>query len=169
MKPELLLRKYAPNNREYRIILRHSKKVAEIALRLASRVKQPVDKQLVYLGAMLHDIGRFIHPPGCQSVWHGVAGAEIMRREGYPKIALICERHLGAGITKEEAVKHGLPARDYLPESIEEKIVCYADKLVSGSREISFEKALERFQNELGSTVAKRLLKLHNEIISLSS
>lgn len=89
-----------------------------------------INKSLVLTGAVLHDIGR----TKTQGIDHGIAGAKIIRglgtNEEYEKIARICERHLGAGIPKEEAIKLGLPAADYVPKTMEEKIVCYCDKMV---------------------------------------
>jgi uncharacterized protein len=91
-----------------------------------------VNRKLVFVGALLHDIGR----TKTQGIDHGVAGAQMIREmnaksdPNMEKVALICERHIGGGIGKEEAVKLGLPARDYIPKSIEEKIVCYCDNLV---------------------------------------
>ena len=86
---------------------------------------------------MLHDIGIFycnapnIHCHGTHTyIEHGYLGAELLRNEGFPKHALVAERHTGTGITIEQIIREDLPIpeRDYCPQSIEEKIVCYADK-----------------------------------------
>jgi uncharacterized protein (TIGR00295 family) len=99
------------------------------------RKKNPalkINKKTVLVGALLHDIGR----TRTQGVDHGVAGAQLMRELNtkndldMEKIALICERHIGGGITKAEAARLGLAERDYIPKTIEEKIVCYCDNLV---------------------------------------
>jgi uncharacterized protein len=75
----------------------------------------------------LHDIGR---ASITHSIHHAIEGAELIRRQGWPeKLALVVERHIGGGIPRTEALELGLPARDYLPTSLEEKVVCYADKL----------------------------------------
>lgn len=80
-------------------------------------------------------------------------------------ISLI-ERHIGAGITKDEASSLGLPEKDYLPETPEEKIVAYADNLINGNFEVSFEESLERFKKVLGKDhpSIQRYIKLHQEI-----
>lgn len=74
-----------------------------------------------------------------------------MRAEGYPRHARVCERHTGAGLTKHDIIsqKLPLPEEDYLPETIEEKVICYADKFYSKTRlnhEKSFEEALRSLQ-----------------------
>jgi len=89
---------------------------------------------------MLHDIGMFLCDApkiGCNGeehyLMHGVFGKEILDREGLPKHALVAERHIGAGISKEEIIRRNLnlPHRDMLPVSIEEQIICFADKFHS--------------------------------------
>ena len=70
---------------------------------------------------------------------------------GFPKqLLLIIERHIGAGITSSEAARLGLPEKDYLPLTREEKIVSYADNLISGVREMAYDEALDRFKRILG-------------------
>jgi uncharacterized protein len=66
-------------------------------------------------------------------VCHGVLGRELLERIGLPRHALVCERHVGAGLEREEIHRRSLPLpdRDMRPESIEEILVCYADKFFS--------------------------------------
>ena len=102
---------------------------------------------------MLHDIGiLFTDAPdiGCYGsrsyICHGYMGRELLEDEGLPGHALVCERHVCAGLSANDILKHGLPlpARDMLPLTLEEKIICYADKFFSkktASRH--FEKSLE--------------------------
>jgi len=90
-----------------------------------------IDKNLVLVAALLHDIGR----TKTNTIAHGVAGARIMREltandEFQEKVARICETHIGGGITRAETVKLGLPSGDYVPKTLEEKIVAYCDNLV---------------------------------------
>ena len=91
---------------------------------------------------MLHDIGIIycdapkIYCNGTHKyIEHGYLGAELLRREGFPKHALVAERHTGTGITIEQIEREELPIpeRDYCPQSLEEKIICYADKFYSKS------------------------------------
>ncbi len=66
-------------------------------------------------------------------ICHGVLGRGILEGLGYHRHGLVCERHTGAGITKNNIVANSLPLplRDLVPVSIEEKIICFADKFYS--------------------------------------
>lgn len=93
-----------------------------------------------------------------------------MRRLGLRMFAKFAEHHLGAGIPKNEAIKLGLPARDFIPKTLEEKIVTYADKLAMRNRKISYGRALELLRSDLGPKhpAIERFKKLHEEIQNLS-
>lgn len=148
-------------------VIAHSLTVARIALKLAGRLRKKgfkVDVRLVEVGALLHDLGRSV----THDVRHGYLGGEIARRMGLPKPLInIIERHVGGGITAEEAVKLGMPRRDFTPQSLEEKIVTYADKLVARDRSVNFEATLKEFSEKLGSNhpALERLKRLHREML----
>jgi len=128
-------------------VVAHCRKVSTMALSLVDRMRDPVDRELVRLGGLFHDIGR----SRTHDIGHAIAGVEIGRFLGFSEQLLrIIECHIGAGITASEAVRLGLPARDYLPLTREEKIVSYADNLVSGVREMPYVEALDRFKRILG-------------------
>jgi uncharacterized protein len=128
-------------------VVAHCQKVSRMAVSIAERVREPADGELVRLGGLLHDIGR----SRTHDIRHAIAGVEIGRSLGFSEqLLLIIERHIGAGITAPEAVRLGLPQKDYVPVSREEKIVSYADNLVSGVREMPFQEALDRFKRILG-------------------
>lgn len=125
-------------------IRRHSIKVMEVALKISEQIRG-IDIEAVKIGALLHDIGWAVTDDPFK---HFIEGAEILRKEGFPeKIVLIAERHFGAGLTKEEAKRLGLPEKDYLPVSLEEKVICHVDNLVHLDKERSFEQYLERLDN----------------------
>lgn len=139
-----ILDKYYPeDNNLRRLLLRHSRDVADMALKICERHPElKMDRQFVEEGAMLHDIGIFkTDAPGiyCHGkdpyIMHGYDGAELLRAEGFPRHARVCERHTGAGISIEDIEKQKLPLphRDFLPETLEEKVICYADKFYSKS------------------------------------
>lgn len=139
-----IIDKYYPeDNALKRLLLRHSRDVADRALAIASRHPGlKLDTSFLEEGAMLHDIGIFmtdapsIHCHGADPyIRHGIDGAELMRRDGLPRHARVCERHTGAGITlaQIEAQRLPLPLQDFLPETMEEKVICYADKFFSKS------------------------------------
>lgn len=147
------------------IVIAHCKAVARKALELADRLGQG-DRDLIEIGSLLHDIGR----SKTHGLGHAVAGSRIIRDRGLPEeLALIVERHIGGGIPRDEAAKHGLPERDYIPETIEEKIVCYADKLVSDDREVSYADIKAKYSERFGqdSVPLKMLEELHTEMTLL--
>ena len=120
-------------------IRKHCIKVMEVALKIAQHVKG-IDTEAIKIGALLHDIGWAVTNNPFE---HFIEGAKILEKEGFSeKIVLIVERHFGSGLSKEEAKKLGLPEKNYLPLSLEEKIVCYGDNLVEGNKERSFEQYL---------------------------
>ncbi len=128
-------------------VIAHCVAVSKKALSIAGLIKIPVDRQLVSQGGLFHDIGR----SRTHGIDHALAGAEIATVLGFSSSLIkIIERHIGAGITAAEAERLGLPKKDYLPQTAEEKIVSYADNLVSGIREMPFYEALDRFKEILG-------------------
>ena len=150
-------------------VIKHSLLVAKIAEEIVNSInpKINVDYHLVEIGALLHDIGRSI----THGVEHGCVGAAILEELGYPGILVgLVRNHVGAGIPRKEAIALGLPPRDYLPATAEEKVVCYADKLARGSVRISFEEALKAFAADLGShhPGLARFRRLHEEIVGLA-
>ena len=116
-----------------------------------------VDRQFVEEAAMLHDIGIiYCRAPKIfcvgehQYIEHGYLGAELLRREGYPRHALVAERHTGSGITMDQVIREDLPipVQDYLPVSLEERIICYADKFYSKSH-LGEEVALSKIRHNI--------------------
>ncbi|NYT03250.1 MAG: TIGR00295 family protein [Candidatus Methanofastidiosa archaeon] len=139
-------------------VSRYAKEVGEKA-----SIDYKIDLALVEIGGLLHDIGR----SKTNGMHHGIVGAKILREKGIDeKIALICERHIGSGIDKKDAEYFGLPLRKYIPETIEEKIVCHADNFFINGEKVSFEKVYERFLNELGKDHSSigRLLLLQKDL-----
>lgn len=139
-----IIDKYYPEDNALKhILLTHSQSVAQRALQIvSSHPELNADRRFVLEAAMLHDIGIFrcdadgICCFGTEPyICHGRIGAELLRAEGLPRHARVCERHTGAGITLKEIEEQHLPLphQDFLPETIEEKIVCYADKFYSKS------------------------------------
>jgi len=161
MKPLEIIQKYYGKNSElYYLLVEHSRAVAGKALKAAENVKQfSPDFKFIEEASMLHDIGIFLtYAPDIKCngdkpyVCHGYLGREILEREGFPKHALVCERHVGAGITIQdiERQKLPLPKRDMAPVSIEEQIVCFADKFFSKYKgKIGKEKSREEVKRGL--------------------
>lgn len=144
MDPEKIIAKYyAQQPTLMELLLLHSHQVAAKAMEvLDTHPEIEADRAFVYEAAMLHDIGILrTHAPGigCMGtepyICHGRLGAEMLRMEGFPAHARVAERHTGTGLTCETILSQELPLppMDFLPETIEEQIVCYADKFFSKS------------------------------------
>jgi len=167
-----LLKKYAPDEERFKKVLAHSKAVQKVAMRIAEDIVangHHVDIKFLINACLLHDIGRFKCPPGKYSYKHGVIGGDILRKEELPEYARVAERHLGVGITRNDILTQNLelPAKDYIPKTIEEKIIAYADNLIFGTRVGTIKEVIERFRKELGEEYGKRVIELHNEIEKL--
>jgi uncharacterized protein len=145
MIPLDIIKKYYTEGSElYEILLIHSLSVANKALEIAQiHPEWEIDKNFIYEAAFLHDIGIFLtNAPKIQCfgkypyICHGYLGAEIMRKEGFDKHALVCERHTGMGLAKKKIIQNKLPVpqRDMLPETLEEKLICFSDKFFSKSK-----------------------------------
>ncbi|MGD0996644.1 MAG: HDIG domain-containing metalloprotein [Candidatus Bathyarchaeia archaeon] len=147
-------------------VINHCEEVAKLALEIASKLEKKgikVDLKLVEAGALLHDIGR----SKSHAVDHGVVGAKMAELEGLPEAAVrIIKRHVGGGITSQEAEQFGWPKDIYEPVTLEEKIVSYADKLIDQSKRVPIDLEIERLQVE-HRDAAERVRKLHEEITRL--
>ena len=146
-------------------VVDHCKIVADFAVELAEACRKKgleVDVSLVRIGALLHDIGR----SKTHNFDHGLVGAQIARDLSLPaSLVSIIERHVGTGITENEAMQLGWPVKSYIPKSLEERIVAYTDKLVRGSKRMPFNKALERFRLDKNTAedAVERLRRWHKE------
>lgn len=161
MNPYALIdRFYAPGSRLHGIMVRHGEQVAAKALCVARRLTgEAPDFGFIEEAALVHDIGIFMtraEKIGCRGahpyVCHGVLGRALLEREGHLRHALVCERHVGVGISAADVIsqKLPLPRRDMRPLSLEEQIIAYADKFYSkgGGAEKTVPqilKGLERF------------------------
>lgn len=168
---------YPDDNMLRHILLQHSRSVRDYALACGQRHPElQLDTQLVADAAMLHDLGIFrCHAPGiyCEGnepyICHGRIGAELLRgiarEEGrdLEPYARVCERHTGAGLTAQEIVEQQLPLPplDFLPETTEEKLICYADKFFSksGDRKEKTPKHVKKSLARFGEAGLKRFLE----------
>ena len=163
MKPiEIIKEFYHPGTQGYETLVHHSEQVTRKALATAEHVSylEP-DRDFIMEAAMLHDIGIFMTTAkmlGCNGehpyLMHGTLGREILDKKGMPRHALVCERHVGVGISAEDIVAHALPlpVRDMRPASLEEQIICYADKFFSkNSNGNGQEKSIAEVLKEIGA------------------
>ncbi|MBB3187582.1 HD domain-containing protein [Microbacter margulisiae] len=145
METLTLLQKYFdPSSLAYTILVKHSYSVTQKAIAIAeSHPEWNPDISFIKEAAMLHDIGIFLtNAPaiGCfgkhQYIEHGYLGSNILKAEGLPRHALVCERHTGMGLSIQEIVEKNLPLphRNMIPLTLEEQIICYADKFFSKSQ-----------------------------------
>jgi len=148
-------------------VVEHCKAVAKVATEIAKTCKKKglnVDVELVEIGALLHDIGR----SKTHSVHHAIIGVEIAKSLKLPNpLIAIIERHVGGGIASEEAEELGWPIKDYSPQTLEEKIVSYADKLIEGSKRVSIERTIKKFSKKLPQSSINGMKRLHEEFSSL--
>lgn len=142
MDPETIIRDYyPPGSRSFEILLRHGEIVAKKSLEIADRLRHlSPDLTFIHEAAMLHDVGIFMtRAPsiGCSGehdyVCHGYLGRKLLEEIGLPRHALVAERHTGAGITRKNIMEQrlSLPVREMVPQSLEETIICVADKFHS--------------------------------------
>ena len=154
-----------------RILINHSRSVADKALEIA-RSHSEMNPDLIFIeeAAMLHDIGiLFCHAPviDCHGTYnyicHGYIGAKLLQNEGFPRHALVCERHTGTGITLQEIEKKNLPLprRDFVPVSLEEQIICFADKFFSKTKP-DCEKSMDRIVESLRKHGEDAVLRFNN-------
>lgn len=144
MDYQVIIDKYYPKDGDLRrLLIMHSRQVADRSLAIADRHPElQLDRRFLEEAAMLHDIGIFrCHAPSIFCVGdqpyicHGTIGAALLRQEGLERHARVCERHTGTGLTADDVQRQQLPlpVRDYQPETLEEQVVCYADKFYSKS------------------------------------
>lgn len=171
---EIIRKYYKPGSQLYETLVIHSEKVRDKALECINRRSLEVDKDFVASAAMLHDIGIFrcdapdIYCTGSLPyICHGVEGRNILESEGLPLHALVCERHTGSGLTVEDIIRQNLPLphHNMTPQTLEEKLICYADKFYSKSGDIRAEKSLDRVLRSMerhGADTLSRFLALHS-------
>ena len=154
MNPIEIIDKFYPQETEQRhILLIHSLSVAQKALKIVdAHPNLPINRSFVREAALLHDIGIFLtDAPTIQCFGeHGYLGADLLRKEGFERHALVCERHTGAGLSLEEIIERQLPLphREMLPVTLEEQIICFADKFFSKTH-LDEEKTVEKARKSI--------------------
>ena len=122
------------------------------------------DRELVMAGSLLHDIGRAVD----NSIMHAVIGSEMLEKMGLSKeLASIVKKHTGAGLDAVDVMEMGLPPGDYMPRTLEEKIVAHADNLVSDDRVVGHTHSVERLRSKGALRGADRMESLHWELSNL--
>jgi uncharacterized protein len=173
---EIIEKLYTPKTLAYNIAVEHGKQVAEKALSVADRLAHlNPDRNFIYESAMLHDIGMiFTDVPqmGCYGnhpyIVHGILGRAVLEKIGLLRHAMVCERHIGVGLTTDDILdqKLPLPLRDMIPMTLEEKIVCYSDNFFSKTNSKKVEKTPEEILKNLsrfGRDKMEKFLSWMNE------
>jgi uncharacterized protein/tRNA (cytidine56-2'-O)-methyltransferase len=140
-------------------VVRHCCTVNQVAMAIARCCD--ADRELVNAGSWLHDIGR----SSTHGILHVSEGVAIARARGLPEeVVRIISRHVAAGLTELEAHELGLPPGDYMPSSLEEKIVCHSDNLVGDSEVITLQEALDDLEARGYLVTAGRMTAMHREL-----
>lgn len=155
---DIIHKYYKEGAKLYDIYMSHVTDVANKSMLVAQKHPElAIDVKFLEEAAMLHDIGIFkTRAPNiaCEGnmpyICHGYLGREILTHEGYPKHGMVCERHTGTGLSLETIIQRKLPIphRDMRPKSLEEKIICFADKFYSKSQ-LGREKPLKKIRENL--------------------
>ena len=119
------------------------------------------DAELITAGALLHDLGRAKD----HTIMHANAGADAAERLGLPEeLVSIIRKHIGAGLDEQDAEELGIPKRDYIPRTIEEKLVAHADNMVSDNRVVGHTHTVEKLKMKGSARGAERVSMLHKEL-----
>jgi uncharacterized protein (TIGR00295 family) len=141
--------------------------VTAVAVNLATKLQAKgiaINVPLVEAGALLHDLGR----AKSHNVDHGLVGSQLARKLGLPQSVVdIIKRHVGAGVTAEEAEWLGWPKDNYVPTTLEEKVVCYADKRIDDDHLAPIGDEIHKLQTKGFTEAAERVRSLHAEITHL--
>jgi uncharacterized protein len=159
MNPRAIIDKYyKAGTKLHDIYMSHAEDVTNKSLTIVRKHPElAVNVRFIEEAGMLHDIGIFLTKApriACEGnfpyICHGYLGRELLTEEGYPKHGVVCERHTGTGLSLETIINRKLPVphRDMRPQSMEEKIICFADKFFSKSQ-LGKEKPLKKIRQSL--------------------
>lgn len=159
--------------------IRHCCAVSRVAERLSGAFppNDPFDAEFFRVGALLHDIGRYkTHDP----VMHGVEGYHLLMGLGHDREAFVCASHVFCGMPRAEAVRYGLPDQDFLPRTLEERLVPLIDSMVELDQPTTLEQRMlsinRRYQGNgpflermrQAAATARRLLDEVNHDLGIS-
>lgn len=145
-----------------RRVIVHCCTVWTMAEAIARRIDCDID--LLRAGAFLHDIGRSVD----HSIMHAVIGASIAADLGLPReVVEIIRKHVGAGLDEQDVIEMGLPKGNYIPDTIEQKIVCHADNMVSDNKFVPHTYSVDRLMHKGSVRGARRIADLHKELSEL--
>ncbi len=114
-------------------IIEHSKRVADLAVKIAKQIKaagHEVDIELIRSAAILHDIGKwkYLHNKKEISYMHAYETGRLLRELGWADLATICESHFE--VTEETSKMLGWPEpHETIPKTLEGRILQIADQI----------------------------------------
>ncbi|MDP6155585.1 MAG: HDIG domain-containing protein [Candidatus Thermoplasmatota archaeon] len=152
-------------------VIIHSQMVERLANKIGQLITanngtpQKVNFEIMRMGALLHDIGR----SKTHNILHVIEGVRIARELNLPSDVIhIIENHIGSGLTPEEAYENGLEKKNYFPQTLEAKLVAYADNLIAENRQISLSEGIRRYKEKGLATAAERLEESHRYLTELA-
>lgn len=159
--PEIISKYYPAASALRDIYMSHCQSVAALALEIADARQLPLNRELIEDAAMLHDVGIVrCNAPSIECrgeapyICHGYIGADMLRGLGVDeRLARVAETHTGSGLTATEIAAQGLPLppdRNYLPQTLLERLICYADKFYSKSGDMK-RKEFERVRKSMAA------------------
>jgi uncharacterized protein len=174
---KIIFKYYPENSLAFTYYYTHCIKVTELALKIIDLNRYlNINKNYVLAGAMLHDIGIIqtdAREIGCFGrhpyIAHTYLGRDMLEKEGLMEIAPVCERHVGVGLSVDDIINSGfpLPHRDMIPITLEEKVVCYADKFYSKSdKHLTIPRSLEKIRKKIVKYGEDKLQKFE-ELVEL--
>jgi uncharacterized protein len=170
---DIIKKYYKEGSGLYNILVTHGFSVADKALEIVRMHPEwEINKDFVYESALLHDIGIYLtDAPKIQCfgkypyICHGYLGADLLRKEGLEKHAWVCERHTGVGLTRENIKLNNLPLpdRNLTPETLEEKLICFADKFYSKSK-LNQVKTVDQIKKHLSKYGTDSTIRFENMV-----
>ena len=133
---------------------------------VAEEMMKKIDcnRDLVIAGALLHDLGRAKD----HSILHAMIGAEMAEELGLPsELVEIIRKHTGAGLDQQDIIEMNLPQGDYIPRTVEEKIVAHSDNMVSDNLVVNHMHSVEKLVMKGSKRGAEKVEKLHLELSKL--
>jgi uncharacterized protein (TIGR00295 family) len=146
-------------------VITHCRAVSELAVEIALRI-DGADVELVRAGGLLHDLGR----ARTHGIGHAVEGVKIAKELGLPdEITGIIRNHIGAGLPADEAAAMGLPSEEFMPVTIEQKIVAHADNMIDYFQPLPVSNVIHKLTEKGHLKAVERIKLLHDELSKLAN
>jgi len=140
-------------------VVTHCRAVATLAA--AVTVRLGGNGRLATAGGLLHDLGR----ARTHGLAHVAAGVEMLRDARiHPGVVHIVASHVGGGLVRADARRAGLPPGDYLPRTLEARVVAACDNLYYGTDRRPLEDCLSGLRAQGLEAGARRVARLHRGV-----